>query len=452
MAEGNSNTNFSRQDSYAPVLYDAMYSRLGYPNEDYGRFPVNQMLQSLTITRKVRGVATGTLTLFDRNETFLVGTKRPGQGSGFILKWTWANTGLNVAQMPAYRMQVVRVVPNFSVEGTGLTFDLTGRFIPFNATQKGLAPRKFDAGQTASEIVKQICAELKWPVSAIEDSYGKLPAFVLGDESHHDFIMNRILPLAHNDSGEHFEFYTDDPTGGVHFHSRSYVVRIGRRRVNGSSMRAVAREYTFARDATGEVESFAPHDNSFFAAIAGGGDGRVTGIDSQRGRPVSIDTSVRDGLPVTTIDSKPKNIPLTGDEQAVSSLALGPASSISTPESEKKNVTAFTGLIARTPEEAQRLAVNLWSMLRNTAYMADATVKGTHDVEVGDWVIFHYYTYQQGEHFLSGLFRVNEITHTLDSGGWKTSFKLTRAASKPSSLSSEVRPGGYVPIPIQSAD
>lgn len=425
------------QDSYAPLAYDVLYSQKGETDADFTRFPFTDFFQSLTITRKTSNIWTGTLTLFDRDEKFLCGPKRPGMNSRFRIKWWWANRINEEFYAPMYSARVIKITPAYSPEGTGLAIEMSGELTAKASFNKDMHPRSWPAGILYSKIVSQICSAQGWPISALEPSFNKTDKpLMMGGESHQEFILNKILPLAFNKNHQHFQFYfdDDDKTRGVHFHTPSYLF------LNGlaTNARSLAREYVSYADMVGEVESFTPSDNTLFQVLQGAGDGTHESVNSDKGVPFQQKSKIEEGIK-NIQTNKPLVPPSTSDESNVSNVRTPVAGSPGLGTSDNPTPTQSSiGWVARTKDEANGLAINLFSRLRAAMVTADMQVKGTHGISPNDYIGVRYFVYSGKEHYLSGVYRVNSLTHNLGASGWSTQFNLFRNGSKPDTAEKQI--------------
>lgn len=404
------------QDSYSPVAYDIQYDQYG--NGRFIPFIAQNFLQSIQIDQNTQGPWSGTMALFDRDESYLVQpATRPGIGSKFQIKWWRDNDVAGSANAPTFIASVMDVKPTYSVEGTGLIIDLTAGTARIDSLNKNAPPREFAAGMAASDIVSAIADGIGWISPIIEPTTGlSTQALRMGGETHRQFINGKILPWAINALNSHYEFYFD-ANGRPHFHSPQYLFIKGL----ASNGNKLAREYVAYANMVGEVESFQPHDNSFFMLAVGAGDGIHQSIDSRNGEPVMHVSTIETG--VTNISTGVYGVPpATSDELSITNPRKDPDGNPST----RPQTTSAKGYIARTPEESNRAAIAWYSLVRSKSYNADLQVHGRHGVSPGDYVRVRYFVANGLEHYLSGVFQVKAITRSLGSNGWHDTMSLSR--------------------------
>lgn len=63
-------------------------------------------------------------------------------------------------------------------------------------------------------------------------------------------------------------------------------------------------------------------------------------------------------------------------------------------------------------------------------YTADLAVKGTHEVIPSNYIGVRYFLHNGKEHYLSGVFKVLQLSHELGGSGWKTSMIVSRYGTK----------------------
>lgn len=395
------------KDSYAPVAISIQYQE--YAGASWFPIPWWDFLVSLQIKWGTRSAWNGTLTLFDREEKFLSGVFLPGRGAMFRMKWGWDVAG-GFATAPTFNGRILTAKPDFKYEGIMIVFELMDEKIVGGTLDRDAPPRKFAPGFTASELAKQIAQAEGWIAQpfVIEDSVGVLDGFVLGGETRWQFLQNTIMPRARNDKHEAYVCYFDDK-GAFHFHSPSFT------------WGTLAKSYIYGRDPAGELMDFTPTDNNYFSIIGGvAGDGAITAIDSNNGKPIEAKTTASGGV------QDPNASPGQQEAANVPTRMQNNEADTHNVRADQKTAkpNAFAGLIARTPEEAATMSAALHARRREFSYTANATAKGTHDALPNDNIEVAYYTSNSNEkHYLSGVFRVAGVEHTLDSSGWRTAFE-----------------------------
>jgi len=380
------------------------------------------MFQSLSIKQMSSNSWVGTLTVFDRDETFLTGLQRPTSTSYFEIQWGWDRPGAGLKTAPLYIGHVMKIQPRYSFEGTGITYDLNA--IALAALDKSIQPRTFKPGMQAEDIVTQICKGHSWKPGIIEATEKPLAeGFQIGNETALQFIQNKIVPLAvTKDKTEHFSFWME-VDGTANFCSTSYYLK-----TSPDGLKLLD-DLVYGEDESGIVESFDPADNGVMGALWGYGDASHYAVDSKEGELVYQTSTVESGVSQTPSQPGPGAPAACADEKDLANLrpveSLGQQGS-ATP------ATTVVGYIARTPDDANRLAVNLVSRIKALSCTAEMITHGTHSVAVNRFIRVRYFTHnEQSEHYMSGVFRVLTYEQVLDSGGWKTHYSLNRYGVRP---------------------
>jgi hypothetical protein len=396
------------KDSYAPLVVDVKYDR--GPGTDV--VDVFGFFVSLSLELKSEGVWSASLTLFDKNEEFLIGRFVPGDDfSRFVMRWAWDNDANGLFNAPYYAGRIIKVSPEYQDDGVSLTFDL----VPFTAGDalivRDALPRAFGY-MRASEIVKAISKANHWDLlpEFIEDTVGRVGPFNLGAQSHFEFIMQTLLPLAHNDNQDAYVFYFD-ARGRIHFHGKSYPYAPN---TPEDARERKPRRYYYGRDVAGEM----------FGFVEGTGNGVISTIDSKAGEGTEIKHTATKGVPKEDGNTETTAPPVVvGAEDGVPNTGAA------------TKHTSFIHVTARTREEAYQRATQRFAKLRARAYKATAEVKGNHYIQPTALVDISYYDQRDRPHYLSGLFSVSTIAHTVDSGGWLMTMNVSRKGTPPSILS-----------------
>jgi len=423
------------RDSYAPLLIEvALIDKDGKQT----LIPTYSFLQSLSIEQVGRGAWTGTLDLFDKGDIMpgqvgtlletLVVTPGGPNGQTFRFRWNWDNRELPLNDAPTYYGMPTTVEPEFTAEGVALKIDLAARQWGSRALRAFPFKDQRWKDKTASEIFTEIAAQMKWVNPVIEVSKGKLEAVSVPEkQTTFAFIQQTLVGRAVNEDGERFMSFIDK-AGVAHFHTRNYGKVQGEDRAppkDGAvdpALRAerlpqkkikivVAAEYMFARGVMGEVISFTPTDFSYFTAFAGGVDAVGESVNSKDGEPVAhkarADEGI-DGVAVGVVCDTEKYTPDvrddTGGAEEMAYLPIGGRD---------------------TTESAQRMRA-AYDWLRLQKYEAALEVKGTHRVDMLDYINVFYKTGDGEDHYLTGCYQVLKVVHGLGSSGWTTTFNLVR--------------------------
>ncbi len=389
----------SPSDSHAPLLIQILFETRG---GELIEIPSHEFLQSFEVRFSDESAVFGTLSLFDFEGDYLESLfLAEGTSRRVLLRWGW-DDGRGITQQPQFVMSITKYTPTFMPEGVELQLDLTAVKAAEQVSDK--KSRSWPAGKTATEIFLEIAAERKWTLvdrfgrNTVETSDGFLPEISQGGESDMNFIRKVLLRKAVNVGKRSFRFFLDKDEV-VHFHSDTFGPR-------------VAVTYNFARDAMGDVISFAPTDESLFNRLQGSGNAVYVAVDSAEGTKTEIKTTDTGGLPDAEKVVHPDSAYITdhpGDRKA------------------RIAVTAIT------PEELSHKAAHQVDRLRTSEFSADLMVKGTHAPQALDYVTVNYYKHDGQIHYLSGTFLVKEIVHTVDSSSWQTAMTLLRAGKRATS-------------------
>lgn len=413
-------------DSYKPLLVEVVFQSLpGRPTIPLvGPFAVSRATQrqtlplqldffeSLTLTMTEKSAPTGQLTLFDRTgDTLLSILAAAGRNRRLLLRWGW-DDGRGIEVYPQFVMDYSEFNPEFTAEGTRIAFELMAAAAYEQALDKRAgADRSFDANTKISDVVRAIAEDRKWKfkksvgggrmVSTIEDTTSVLtePLVIRAGESDFAFIRERLLPRAENAQGRgNYKFFFDD-ANFVHFRS-------------SGSTRDFVKAYTFAQSMMGEVVSFSPKDALFESSLFGGHNTIFWAIDSLTGQRLRIPSLGPRGLP---------------DRTEVSEESTAFLTRLVPPGEEEKQVQMYAAMVARTEADFRQKVRARFDTLRDQPYAAELAVLGTHVALPLDNLKVNFLTSQdQAPHFLSGIYRIFGIEHSVSSGGWQTQFTLQR--------------------------
>lgn len=383
-------------DSYSPLLLD-----LAFIDENGQTVSIqpSKYLQSLTIEEPTKGAWTGSMVLFDIDgdtlEDLFAASTLAQRQVRFSFGW---DRGNGVRDARVYQALVTTYQPKFDHMGTELTLELLGRLAIEAVSDK--VTRSYAEGTKVSDIVRAIVADRKWRAeqdgkSTIEDTDGTLTKPVSTDnESDLAFILNQLLPLAVNNNKEPMHCYIDEDT--LHFHSPAFLLPKGK-----AELAAV---YRFSRDQMGDVISFAPQDLALLTALRGGENATYTAVLSKDGT-TQVLQSTKDGGPDNVIVANP-------DEAFLPSQGPG--------------IKAIIRVAARDEAEFRTEVARMVSSRRNMAFQAVLEVRGTAMVRVMDLVRVEVLKRDGQPHYMSGVFTVYKVSHSISAGSWTTSFELMR--------------------------
>jgi hypothetical protein len=349
----------------------------------------------------------------------------PGSKTEIVLKFGWDQKNefsqSLFAGAPAYYLSASIPRPSFTADGVAVTLEISGAVIGSTVVDRGKEPRWF-SDKTASEIVREIADANGWTYddSTIEDSCGMMETMKLdADESHVDFIVNKLQPMAVNGRGESFTFYFDTETknaavGAFPISSgtdvrKVYFNSVGRPKSDSQTeptQIVFKRAYKVFADQMGEVISFTPSDNSMITGVLGGGNATVVGFDAEMGEPIDRAAGRGEG-----IENGGCGFAAEGQEEKVL---------------EDEDEDQYTRVPGRTAEETEMRAKQQNAELRINAMSAEFQVKGTHEWTTNDWIRVDYYNAAGKLHYLSGLFRVKSKAHEVSGNSWTSSATLLK--------------------------
>jgi hypothetical protein len=468
-------------DSYSPLLIELLFV---VGKKKVIQIPTQDFFQSLSWEQNEGSGWRGTIMLFDPHSGYLEDLILAAQSNRLVIvRWGWQQDSkgnyIGLKSQRAYEGYITFYEPTFEQEGLTLKLDVAQQGVIGNVLA-GSAPkngaRSWSGQQRVSDIVRIIAQKNRWLVQetgfyaptggaprgeqftrdTIENSEGIIGRDVIQPSNMKDipFIRDVLTPMAINQDGDHFFFglptvrNVSAVTGGLreaedkqmvcHFHSEFYSGSSGGSQQKGEKKSKIrlAKSYTFARDEMGEVISFAPTDEKLFNVIEGLCNAQFKGLDSLRGTFEIIEVEELGGVP----GSKRK---VSRDTRYVTEI--GGTRIVAVP------------LNARSADEVRWRAQHQYSKFRSSAYKAELTVRGTHDVDLLSHIEVNYF--RRGEqslgtdevlqadglrfkesssaraqrtrrplqkHYLSGTYLVVGITHEVGNGGWTTAFELQR--------------------------
>jgi hypothetical protein len=396
-------------DSYTGIFVDILLNGQELKSTEY--------FQSLEIVMGVGKAWTGTLSLFDAEGDFLDNLIfSSGYHSSVDITF---GLSTDPTSHGTYHGSILSATPEFSLEGTTLEIQLITK--PMVGSLLKRENYHFKENMKVSAIVKEICSKEGWDTTdphsnnTIEETKDALefPLSANG-ESAYKFIKETLLPQAVNTKGKGGYKAFFDRKGGFHFHTPDFA-------------HANEKHYTFARNASGVVVSFAPTDTGVFASLLGGGNASVEGVDARKGASTQ-----------NTADSA------TGVDNAGHTTFDGATAT----KSGAAGVAHRELVVARTEKETERRAKSMHDTATELFYSAELMVHGTHEIEILDFVVVDYIKKDGGKHFLSGRFKVFGLTQTVGQEGWETKMELHRGGvssvvgSTPHKSSSHSAPSG----------
>ena len=361
--------------------------------------PFHQFLQSIEVEITSGGSWTGTVVLFDNEGDFLEKIViAAGLDRMFDMQWGWA---LDDTVQRTFKGSILHYQPEFLPNGIALTLELAAAPVLTAVADKRI--RSFKEGLRASEIVQQIADDRGWMTTdlsgrtTIEPTEPPLETpFNSRGESDIKFIKEQIVQQAVNQQGEGSYLFRFDESGSVHFRTPNYL-------------QPVTHLVRYLRDGTGDLISFSPSDNSLFGTLMGGGNSVFAAAASSQGGQSQVNSIGAGGVAESP------------------GAATNPVDSASRP-SFGQGVNAYVNMVARTPEELERAARARFDTFRRHAYKARAVRRGDHRAVMSDYLNIEYVLRTGALHYLSGLFQIFKIKHTLGVGqDWVTEYELLRS-------------------------
>jgi len=386
--------------------YNALLVQLQITTSDGSVFevPAHQYLRSFSIEEKDGAAWTGSVVLFDRaGETLEELFVLLGKDRSIKVQWGWDRPGVSLSSYPLYFGGIGTYENQFTEDGVEVTLNAIAKEALDAVLDK--KDRSYPAGAVISDIVAEIAADRGW-VTEVDGKTTIEPTAVPLTEpisAHNDsdlqFISKHLVPHAVDQDGNGFDFYF--ARGAFHFHSRDWMFK----NEAEASKVPIAAYYKCSRDSLGgEVISFSPEDGALAAAINGGENCLYVSVDAKSGAKLQIKTD-KSGVPgaVTTLHP---------DEGRVTSLGEGNFATIP--------------ISAVDADDFEAQVKRRHSRLRSSAYKATLEVRGTHAVEILQFVRVDYITHSGKVHYLSGVFQVFGIEHSVSPGEWTTTFSLAR--------------------------
>lgn len=362
--------------------------------------PAAQYLQSIQFELSTNGAWVGTVGLFDANDTGLEDLfMAAALQRKLVVRFGWDDTG-GVAALPQWVAGIMKFEPSFTAQGVGLTLHV----LPDVTLRESLdrRMRSWPAGTDVDEVFLSIARDRAWLTTGkdgrttVQKSTTKLPETVQSGETDLAFVNKYVAPYARDDQGRGgFRCYLDSDNA-VHFHNTYFTTP------------EIAARYRFARSAMGDVVEFSPSDTSQMAAMMGAGNTQYEGIDSLGGVRVEVSANSRDGVP---------GVPTTVVRDATHTADLG------------AGLHSRRSLSERDPDLFAAAVATKYEEMRRVSYTAVLRVRGTHAVRPMDFVDVEYIRPDNRRHYLSGLFQVHSLRHSLDSSGWLTEFSLFRTGT-----------------------
>lgn len=223
------------------------------------------------------------------------------------------------------------------------------------------------------------------------------------------WVLGELVPRARTKTGAPVAFFFNYDTNKWNFKSLE---------VDPKAL--PVRTYVVHRNAHGEVFSFQPQDDNYWATVAGLGDATFHGIDSESGIPVPIKSTTAAGLqplPTTFDAGDTGNGRFQTTPGAITVPDLSPDMPLNgAPSIPAPGLTASGSYMGAAGQQG-----------RVVQQKATLRVKGTHDIKLFDLVEVRYQdATDNSDHPMSGVYRVMHTTHSVDGGGWHTEFALQR--------------------------
>jgi len=366
--------------------------------------PPTEYLQSISVELTAEGAWTATVEMFDASGDFLEDLILATKGTRkFLFSWDWDDNQSSASDLkpPIMVGGINAYKPRFTPEGIGITLEMTSVQALDSVLDKK-SSRSFPKGTKLSLFAKSIADERGWDTqqgttidtsdepSKVEGSWS-----TSSDVSILKALLNPPYNLRNKD-GRVYRCYFD-AAGVFHFHPSDFLEP------------RIVRTYTYARDANGTVLSFEPESSSIEAALLGSSEAVYMGTDSVSGTAQTQETNTSKGPKGTTL-------PVYDDAEYADDLGAGVKAKIIIPSRDRQEF-----------EDAVAVA---YERMRDATVSADMSVVGTHEFKVCDYVEVIYTTKKGQTHYLSGVYRVNKIRHTLNNSGWETDFGLNRSGNR----------------------
>jgi hypothetical protein len=388
-------------DGYAPLVVE-LSIQVGGPNGVTIPLPAHEYLQGIEVTLGANNAAwSAELSLFDQGsealEDIIIAY---GNSNNTVVRLRWAWDGPNgMIGAPTFVGQVMNYQLNVSIEGTGIGMELCEATLAPMFTDK--KDRSWPAGTSITEIVRSIAAERGWTVNDVNSGVPTIQpstsvtsdGLCMSGEDDAQFINAFLAPYALDGNGRGGYQLRQGVNGVVWFCNRYFV---------SGDLAAV---YRFGRDAMGEVINFSPSDMSVFAALMTSGNVQYVSTLSDRGVFASTTTSYIKGVPGvdTTV------IAHGGYRQNLGSASHGRVL-----------------MMERILEDSHARAASQYELMSTIAYDAELVVRGTHAIDVMDYVQVDYLKRDGTPHYLSGVFQVFAMKHSVTAAGWTTTMTIRR--------------------------
>jgi len=408
--------------------------------------PAQKYFQSLTFTTSVGGegaAASGSISLFDRETITLEAQMLAFGGTrSFRLRWYW-HTDLERGKNAPFRsLQVTGYEPNYTIQGLELKFDFVGQGLHRQGVDKRPTPSSWAEGTELSRVILDLAKYYGWSTTdsqgrdTVEPTSTKLSdPLSINDEAPVKFVRERVVPRATNENDEGHYFAVTETSDGpvVHFHSEDFLSRQGR---------GVVKVYVYGHAHDSEVISFGPKDNTLFSSVLGGYGSDYESTDSAGGGRTKAEDTTADRQ---RTNEHERNIPDIDSVESKGGRANDPRhmnrwerhfynqaqdkpvrGSEGDVEAGKKPERARVPITARDPKDFQAKVKHHISQLRENILTATLEVRGTHDVAAFDLVRVTYILPDGSTHYMSGVYAVRQVEHSVGTDGWTTSFTLQR--------------------------
>lgn len=386
-------------DSYSPVVSEMAVISGGVTYV----ITTGNFLQRITLNLAKDAVWTASIDMFDSSSQVIEDllTARGQRGEAiFAFRWGWDGPA-GIQAYEWYYANMATYELDFTTSGTQIRLNLLTAGVVQCYLDKKI--RSWDAGKRIDAIFKEIANDRGWAYDGtLQECPVTLKETISRGESDVNFIKTQLCPYARdtkNNAG--FTFFFDE-NNRAHFHNQYFDTP--------NKQGSVSAHYVVNRDPRGEVISFRPQDMAMFSAIMGGGNAVAQSADSKGGQRIEIVTSYIDGAPDTTNITDGSSVykrTISGD-----------------------TIHSHTTFFEREPDLIKSRVLQQYEQMKNMAYTANIVVRGTHSVSVLDTISVDVLRPDGSRHYLSGNFRVINITHLFDTSvGWSTEFSLIRAGT-----------------------
>lgn len=409
-------------DSYRPVFIEVVCKSAD------GRvsrtITMDDYVESVRIELKTSAAWTGTLTLINRDGDLDPLIYLIGRDGKVFIRFGLVEDRNIPGRIPQYVARVIKYSPEFNGDDETAVLQLLcyNAALPMLEKSSGSWP----AGTKPGKIARDIASKYGWPtrrlvggtdVETIEDGEPLPHPISYKYKTALEFMTTRLARRAVGTDRKPFKLFFD-PNGTFHYHTEDFLT--------GPKKDRVVKSFVYLRSQDGEVLSFAPSDNAVFSTILGARGGKFAYANSDGGSVAQTTT------PEVISDKR------TQDEAAG---GVGGGSG---------GQDFFVS--ARDDAEAKDIAAVVADRLKDLFVRASMSVIGQHDVQPMDYVNIQYVRRSGKEHYLSGVYRVSQVSHQVDDGGWVSEYSMYRPGYKMVSGEQTPTVGQEVPVSPQSVN